>query len=71
MAGVAILCAGGGNHPGSAASGCQPIAGARDAGASAPATAADEVARLVLCVASEEASYVTGAEVAIDGGWTA
>ena len=32
---------------------------------------ADEVARLVLFLASDEAAYITGAEVAIDGGWTA
>lgn len=31
----------------------------------------EEVAQLVLFLASEEASYITGAEVAIDGGWTA
>jgi NAD(P)-dependent dehydrogenase (short-subunit alcohol dehydrogenase family) len=31
----------------------------------------EEVARLVLFLASEEASYITGAEVAVDGGWTA
>jgi len=32
---------------------------------------AEEVARLVLFLASDEAAYITGAEVAIDGGWTA
>ncbi|MFM2151081.1 MAG: hypothetical protein RLZZ187_3387 [Pseudomonadota bacterium] len=35
------------------------------------AGSAEEVARLVLFLASEEASYITGAEVAVDGGWTA
>ena len=32
---------------------------------------AEEVAKLVAFLASEESSYITGAEVAIDGGWTA
>jgi 3alpha(or 20beta)-hydroxysteroid dehydrogenase len=35
------------------------------------AGSSEEVARLVLFLASDEASYVTGAEVAVDGGWTA
>ena len=32
---------------------------------------ADEVAELTLCLASPKASYMTGAIVSIDGGWTA
>ena len=32
---------------------------------------ADEVARLVLFLLSDESQYITGAEVAIDGGITA
>ncbi len=31
---------------------------------------ADEVARLVLYLLADESAYVTGAEVAIDGGWS-
>jgi NAD(P)-dependent dehydrogenase (short-subunit alcohol dehydrogenase family) len=31
----------------------------------------DEIARVILFVASDEASYMTGSIVAIDGGWTA
>ena len=33
--------------------------------------APEEVARATLFVASDEASYITGAEIAVDGGWSA
>ena len=32
---------------------------------------AEEIARVTLFVASDEASYVSGAELAVDGGWSA
>ena len=32
---------------------------------------ADDVAKGVLCLASDDASFVTGSELVIDGGWTA
>lgn len=31
---------------------------------------AEEIARVTLFVASDDASYVSGAEIAVDGGWT-
>jgi 3alpha(or 20beta)-hydroxysteroid dehydrogenase len=31
----------------------------------------EEIARATLFVCSDEASYISGAEIAVDGGWTA
>jgi NAD(P)-dependent dehydrogenase (short-subunit alcohol dehydrogenase family) len=31
----------------------------------------DEIARVILFVASDEASFMTGSVVTVDGGWTA
>jgi NAD(P)-dependent dehydrogenase (short-subunit alcohol dehydrogenase family) len=31
----------------------------------------EEVANVIAFVASDEASYMTGAEIFVDGGWTA
>ncbi len=33
--------------------------------------APEEVARCALVLASDESSYVTGADLAVDGGWSA
>ena len=41
---------------------------AREAGACGPDGTAEEVASLVLFLLSDESGYITGAEVAIDGG---